>query len=135
MTFPHKDTGGNRSVNSYPVKSHSNRPLGRDTINDDQNDNLVGFVPGRQKRQRYSAIFVSGIMLKNESIKNTIECINKHITKQGCTVRGIWKIKQTGVTMSVKVLVPLDQIDEVLSDRFWPDGIRCREWVDLETDY
>jgi hypothetical protein len=113
------------------VNSYGNKPIGREATNDVGNDNLVGFVPSRHKRQMYSSIFVSG----NKNIKETIECINKHITKQGCTVRGIWKIKQTGVTMSVKALVPQDQVDDILSDRFWPDGIMCREWIDRETDY
>ena len=130
VTFHNTDSSENRSVNSY-----SNKPIGREAINDVGNDNLVGFVPSRHKRQKYSAIFVSGIMLKNENIKETIECINKHITKQGCTVRGIWKIKQTGVTMSVKAVVPQDQVDHILSDRFWQKGVMCREWIERETDY
>ena len=99
-------------------------------ISNDDEEELTGFVVSRHKRQRYSAVFVAGIVLKNDSIDDTIESIYKHIKKKGFEARGIWKIKQTRFTLSVKIVLPRECIDQVTYDGFWPDGIMCRQWID-----
>jgi hypothetical protein len=101
---------------------------------DNVNDNLTGFVKDRRGRQELSAVFVSGVILKNDSGKDTIACIYKHVAKRDCDVRGIWKIKQTGITMSVKMVVPRKQVDKIMTEGFWPNGINCREWFDRELE-
>ena len=68
------------------------------------------------------------------SIDDTIESIYKHIKKKGFEARGIWKINQTGFTLSVKIVFPRECIDQVTDDGFWPDGIMCRQWIDHVTD-
>ena len=86
------------------------KPESQQNILIDDEEELTGFIVSHHKRQRYSAVFVAGIVLKNDSVDDTIESIYKHIKKKGFEARGIWKIKQTGFTLSVKIVLPRECI-------------------------
>ena len=82
---------GKKAHAKYPSTDEHN---GHEKDKDNENDDLSGFVVSGHKRQRYAPLFVAGILLKNDSIDDTIECVNKHVRKRGFDVRGIWKIKR-----------------------------------------
>ena len=93
-------------------------------------DDLLGFIPVHRKRQRTAARFVSGILLKNDSIEDTIRGIHNYVTKQSCDVKSIHKLRKFNITMSVKLIVLESESEVLLGTGFWPEGIRCRLWVE-----
>jgi hypothetical protein len=92
-------------------------------------DDLLGFVPVHRKRQKTAALFVSGILLKNDNIEDTIRGIQSYVKKQSCDVKSIHKLRKFNLTMSVKLIVLESDIEVLLGTGFWPEGIKCRVWV------
>ena len=93
----------------------------------DGDDELTGFIPVRGK-PRYSPIFVSGIMIINESVEDTVKSVETYMEKRDCTFKWVRKVRDNGYTVSVKILVEQKEMDKMLDSGFWPKGIYCREW-------
>ena len=129
----YNDRGSNRDVNqntgNHQITGDGSSDKG--TTIDNTSDELTGFTPTRHKRRdKYSSVFVAGIVLKNNSVKETIDSIYRYINKRKIECRGVWKIKESGITMSAKILITRDRMEGILTDGFWPKGIICREWID-----
>jgi hypothetical protein len=91
-------------------------------------DELSGFMPVKG-RTRFTPMFVAGIMIKNENIDETVKCVSTHLEKRGCHAKSVRKVKDSGETMSVKILVNQNDIETILDNGFWPKGIYCRLWI------
>lgn len=56
--------------------------------------------------------------------------ISEYMKSQRVTVRDIRNTaKDSLFTNSFKISVNSDDIDTVFNEEFWPDGVRCREWI------
>jgi hypothetical protein len=88
---------------------------------------LQGYV--RVERHKPSSFFVGGILIKNDSVDDTIEAVRAHLTNATCSVKSIRKLRLSDITMSVRVVVNHSDQDKLMDDTFWPEGISCRQWV------
>jgi hypothetical protein len=88
---------------------------------------LQGYV--RVERHKPSSFFVGGILIKNDSVDDTIEAVRAHLTNATCSVKSIRKLRLSDITMSVRVVVNHSDQDKLTDDKFWPEGISCRQWV------
>ena len=43
--------------------------------------------------------------------------------------------KKSGITLSVKLLIPRECADDITEEGFWPKGILCRHWVENTEQY
>ena len=93
------------------------------------NGELAGFIPVKGKA-RNTPIFVSGIMMKDGDIDETVKSVYTYIAKRGCNAKSVRKIKENGTTASVKIVLSQSESDKLLNDGFWPHGIYCRLWID-----
>jgi hypothetical protein len=91
-------------------------------------DELTGFIPVKGK-PRYTSIFVSGIEVKNGDMEKTIQRVFSYVENKGCVVKNVRKIKENGNITSVKINVGQNDVDRILQDGFWPEGIYCRLWI------
>ena len=94
---------------------------------EDKESELSGFIPIKGK-PRYTSIFVSGIMIANEDLDQTVKNVGTYMEKRGCTVKSARKIRDNGYTLSVKIVMGHKEKETVLDNDFWPEGIYCREW-------
>ena len=92
-------------------------------------EDLLGFIPVHRRRPRTAALFASGILIKNNNIDDTITGIHSYVTKHGCDVKSVHKLRKFDMTISVKIIVLESDSEKLLETGFWPAGIRCRLWV------
>ena len=89
----------------------------------------MGFVPV-SKKTKLSSVFVAGIRINDNDVNHTIQCIHTYLENNNCRRKYIRKIKETGVTVSVKIDINQGDADKLVADDFWPDGIYSRYWID-----
>jgi len=100
---------------SLPPQSSSTKPA------------LEGFVPV-ERRHKKTVFYVGGILIK-QNTNTTIELLSDFVKDKNVIPRSIWKINETGNTMSVKLVVNEKDKDIVSDTGFWPDGVYCRGWI------
>ena len=91
-----------------------------------QVSDLQGFMP--VPKDKTVPLFLTGILMNNDSIEDTIGNIKTHITSMECSVKSARKIKVSGDVMSAKVIISKQDEEKLLSKDFWPKGIYCRQW-------
>ena len=87
---------------------------------------LRGFLPA-DKRIRMSAFFVSGIMINN-TVDITLQCVTKYLTDKDVHVKTSRVLRETGNTMSLKLVIKEEHENMIIDNTFWPEGIQCRKW-------
>jgi len=96
--------------------------------NQEQSDNeLSGFIPVKG-RTRYTALFASGIAIVPEGVDKTVDKIGVYLERRGVSVKKVRNVRNNDYTVSVKIILAQKDIEQVLGDGFWPNGIFCREW-------
>jgi uncharacterized protein YkuJ len=88
---------------------------------------LKGFIPV-ERRVRNAALYVAGILI-NENVDKTILCVYNYLKERQCQSKSIRKLKESGNTLSLKILIPVDCCDNILAENFWPKGIFSRKWI------
>ena len=107
---------------SYSQAATSSKPK--------SDDNKLSGYKIVDRNPRTSPLFIAGIVVKNEDVDSTMRMVRSHIEENGCTVKSIRRIKQSGITMSVKAIVKQNDVDTILHEQFWPEGIMCRLWIE-----
>jgi hypothetical protein len=125
VTFSGVGEGSSRTT-SYQIQTNQNRS--EDAYANADDDELVGFIPA-SKRAKLSAVFVAGILIKNQDIDQTVKCIKTYLEKKNCSVTSVRKIKQSGVSLSVKIDLRQCDAEKLVNSGFWPDGICSRNWI------
>ena len=122
VTIPSKEDAQNSSERSTIYVDPSDlAPVSGNT------DDLTGFTAVRG-RPRYIPMFVSGIMVLNEGIDETLSRVSKYLKKRECVVKNIRKVKTDDIIVSVKMMTEQNDVDTILEEGFWPKGIYCRKW-------
>ena len=58
------------------------------------------------------------------------DAIKDHITKKGVQPKRVQRVsKDTWFRSSFRITVEEDNVQQVLQAAFWPDGVKCREWL------
>jgi len=122
----------NKDINMDNVKMADNVAISNRVTSDERHDNtvsdeLTGFTVV-ERRAKLTALFISYIVVNDNNVDATIGRVVTYMETRGCTVRSVRKIKQSGVTLSVKAVVKQSDEENMMADGFWPEGIRCRQW-------
>ena len=89
---------------------------------------LKGFVAA-SGRSKHTLVYLAGIIAVSQNIDDTMQCIYTYLKDKKCEPKSIKKLKESGNTVSVKVLIPVECVDAIIAEGFWPEGIICRKWI------
>jgi hypothetical protein len=93
-----------------------------------QDKRLRGFIPSA--KDTFKVFFVSGILRNNDVIEDIVANVREHLEFNGCKVKSVKCVKQSYRTLSLKIVLYDERSSLVVNDKFWPEGINCRAWVD-----
>ena len=118
-------------LQTLSVEVHQNRsenPSAQKQGDETSWHQLKGFVAA-SGRSKHTLVYLAGIIAVSQNIDDTLQCIYTYLKDKKCEPKSIKKLKESGNTISVKVLIPVECVDDIIAEGFWPEGIICRKWI------
>lgn len=91
---------------------------------------LKGYIP-REKRPNLGAVYVGGI-IADESDEVTVVSLESYMQDKEKYFRAIRIINHKGNTVAAKIVLRVDDIDDITNKDFWPEGFHVRRWIDKD---
>ena len=87
------------------------------------------------KSEPFAELYLTNIARQeNKSLSDIAEDIRKYGRGKGFRIMSAWVVSNrvTDDMVGCKLRVPMRQVDDMLGNRAWPDGIMCKRWEKRE---